>query len=112
MLMIYHIATKREWDCQAGAAGYAPLAYEEEGFIHCCDLHQLESVANGYFPGRDNLVILELIPTKLEPETRYEQSGKEKYPHVYGPINKDAVSRTIRFQCNEDGRFDGVFAEL
>ena len=110
--MIYHIATQEEWDLQIDAAVYAPFAYNQERFIHCSDLHQLESVANRYFPGRDDLVILELMPTKLEPQTRYEQSGTEKYPHVYGPLNKDAINREISVQCNADGRFDGVFDEL
>jgi uncharacterized protein (DUF952 family) len=110
--MIYHIATQTEWDNQSSAPVYAPSAYIKEQFIHCSDLHQLESVANRYFPGRDDLVILELMPTKLEPETRYEQSGLEKYPHVYGPVNKDAINREISVQCNADGRFAGVFDEL
>ena len=110
--MIYHIATQRDWEEQAVATGYAPLEYEEEGFIHCCDLYQLESVATKYFAGRDDLVILELVPAKLYPETKYEQSGDEKYPHVYGPINKDAINRQISVKCNADGLFDGVFADL
>ena len=110
--MIYHIATKEEWEDQGAAAVYAPSSYAKEQFIHCSDLHQLESVANRYFPGREDLVILELMPTKLEPQTRYEQSGLEKYPHVYGPVNKDAINREMSVQCNADGRFDGVFSKL
>ena len=52
------------------------------------------------------------MPTRLEPETRYEQGGKEKFPHIYGPINKDAVSRTIEVRCNDDGLFQGVFDNI
>ena len=48
----------------------------------------------------------------LEPETRYEQNGMEKFPHVYGPINKSAVNREIEVQCNGDGLFWGAFDEL
>ena len=110
--LIYHIATQNEWDDHASAATYAPLAHEKDGFIHCCDLHQLEPVANQYFPGRDDLVVLELVPTKLEPETRFEQSGEEKFPHVYGPINKDAINRVTRVRCNANGLFDGAFDAL
>ena len=110
--MIYHIAAQEEWDCQSAESKYAPRTYEKEGFIHCCDLHQLESVANRYFQGSDNLLVLELVPAWLEPETRYEQSGNERYPHVYGPINKDAINRSIRVQCSADGLFGGAFSEL
>ena len=52
------------------------------------------------------------MPTKLEPETRYEQGGKEKSPHIYGPINKDAVRRTMNIRCNDDGYFEGVFDNI
>ena len=110
--MIYHIATRDEWDEQACEAEYAPLTFEQEGFIHCCDLHQLESVANRYFPGRDDLIILHLVPAKLEPETRYEKSGEERFPHVYGPINREAIKNTMEAQCNSDGTFDGIFDGL
>ena len=49
------------------------------------------------------------MPTRLQPETRYEQGGREKYPHIYGPINKDAIRRSVPVACNADGLFGGVF---
>ena len=110
--MIYHIAIGIEWESQAELPTYAPSRYKEDGFIHCSEQHQLEPVAGHHFRGRDDLVLLELMPTKLEPETRYEQGGKEKFPHIYGPINKDAVYRTTEVQCNDDGLFQGVFDNI
>ena len=110
--MIYHIATREEWDSQAEAADYTPSAYAREQFVHCCDLHQLESVASNYFAGSSELVVLEIIPTGLEPETKYERSGVERFPHVYGPINKSAINRVIEVRCNADGLFEGAFTEL
>ncbi|MXY44689.1 MAG: DUF952 domain-containing protein [Dehalococcoidia bacterium] len=110
--MIYHIAIKAEWESQSGEATYAPSRYQEDGFIHCSEQHQLQPVAESNFQGRVDLVLLELMPTRLEPETRYEQGGKEKFPHIYGPINKDAVNRTKEIQCNDDGYFEGVFDNI
>ena len=107
--MIYHIAIVSEWESQAGRPTYVLNRYKEDGFIHCSELHQLEPVAGLHFRGRDDLVLLELMPTRLEPETRYEQGGKEKFPHIYGPINKDAVNRTMEVRCNSNGLFEGVF---
>lgn len=101
-----------EWESQADRPAYAPNRYKEDGFIHCSERHQLEPVAERNFQGRDDLVLLELMPTRLEPETKYEQGGKEKFPHIYGPINKDAVNRTIEVRCNHDGRFIGVFDNI
>ena len=110
--MIYHIAIKAEWESQSSEPTYAPNRYQEDGFIHCSEQHQLERVAERNFRSRDDLLILELMPTKLEPETRYEQGGKEKFPHIYGPINKDAVRRTMNIRCNDDGYFEGVFDNI
>ncbi len=110
--MIYHIAVGDEWESQAHLPIYAPNRYEEDGFIHCSEKHQLEPVASHHFRCRDDLVLLELMPTRLEPETKYEQGGKEKFPHIYGPINKDAVNRTIEVRCNDDGLFQGVFDNI
>ena len=110
--MIYHIATKSEWDAQADAPAYAPNRYRKDGFIHCSEQQQLQPVAGYNFRGQDSLVLLELMPTKLDPETKYEQGGREKYPHIYGPINKDAVNRTLDIRCNGDGLFEGVFDNI
>ena len=110
--MIYHIAIRAEWEPQADESTYAPNRYQEDGFIHCSEQHQLQLVAESNFQGRVDLVLLELMPTRLEPETRYEQGGEEKFPHIYGPINKDAVHRTISIRCNDDGYFEGVFDNI
>ena len=83
--------------------------YREDGFIHCSELQQLERVAEYNLRGRSDLLLLEIMPTRLQPETRYEQGGREKYPHIYGPINKDAITRTVPVSCNSDGLFEGVF---
>ena len=107
--MIYHIAVRHECEAQAESPTYAPCRYREDGFIHCSERHQLELVAGCIFRGRSDLVLLELMPTKLDAEIRYEQGGAEKYPHIYGPINKDAVNRAIEIQCDVDGLFEGVF---
>ena len=110
--MIYHIAIQEEWDSQANEPTYAPERYGNDGFIHCSEQHQLEGVADYNFRGTNDLVLLELMPTRLNPETRYEQGGEEKYPHIYGPINKDAINRIVEVRSNADGLFDGVFDSL
>ena len=110
--MIYHIAIRAEWESQAEKSTYAPNRYQKDGFIHCSEQQQLENVAERNFRGSDDLLILEIMPTNLKPETRYEQGGTEKFPHIYGLINKDAVNRTIEIRCNDDGLFEGVFDNI
>ena len=42
---------------------------------------------SSFFPSRDGLALLEIDPGRLGAELRYENG----YPHIYGPLNPDAV---------------------
>jgi uncharacterized protein (DUF952 family) len=70
-----------------------------EGFVHCCDQHQVDLVRENYFPAGSTVVALSIDPTALDSETRYEPgSGDEleRFPHVYGSIRSaDVVEATI-----------------
>ena len=105
--IIYHIAELQEWDEQGADSHYAPGRFAGEGFIHCSKARQLEGVANDNFSGRSDLVLLFIDPAKLEARMVHE-GKRDKFPHIYGKINKDAVTRTTRIECNEDGLFAGV----
>ena len=96
--MIYHIAEQQIWDAQLNAENYQPEAFTWEGFVHCSDHSQVARTADKYYQGRQDLVILEIDPTQLKAETRYENllGGSEKFPHVYGEINKSAVVQLMQ----------------
>ncbi len=110
--MIYHLAVQSEWDAQGRSAYYAPARFEDEGFIHCSEKHQVEGVANRVFPGRDDLLLLKLDPTRLEANTTYESGGRMKFPHIYGRIDKASVIDMTPVRGNANGTFDGVFDGL
>jgi len=42
----------------------------------------------------------------LTSELRYEPGGGDVFPHIYGPINSDAVLGEIPFPPQPDGSFD------
>jgi len=94
--MIFHIAEKSVWEACEKRDSYAPSEYVSEGFIHCSKLSQVEKTANNYYKGRDDLVLLAVDPEKLDAVTRYESStGGENFPHVYGELNKSAITEVI-----------------
>ena len=65
---------------------------ESEGFIHCSYEHQLDGVIERYYSDEPRLVILKISANKLKSKWVSEPStGGEEYPHVYGPINLNAV---------------------
>ncbi len=92
--MILHVTSFADWERQSKAPSYAPEAFADEGFIHCCTQDQLQDVLQRYFKGRSGLVLLHIDESKLESELRYESSPQgEMYPHIFGPINKASVAQ-------------------
>jgi uncharacterized protein (DUF952 family) len=62
-------------------------------------------VANALFRARKGLVLLCINTAKVQSEIRYEGTGTELYPHIYGSLNIDAVIKVLDFEPHEDGIF-------
>lgn len=109
MLMnpIFHITQHILWEKAKSIGTYCGETLESEGFIHCSTRSQVIEVANRFFRNQKNLILLCIDPDKVKPEIRYEVAeAKERYPHIYGALNIDAVSEIINFEPGEDGLFD------
>ena len=93
-MKIFHIVLPEVWDSFAGIQ-YEAESLASEGFIHCSFEDQLDAVLKRYYSGRDEVVILEIDPVKLDSKLVVEPStGGENYPHIYGTINRDAIVAT------------------
>lgn len=112
--MILHIIENEEWFKAKELGTYMPPSLKTEGFIHCSTIEQSIEVANLFFEGYKNLLILCIEPTKLESKYVYEdliQSGK-LYPHIYGPLNLDAVIKVVEFPVGHSGTFTVLPEEI
>jgi glutathione S-transferase len=95
--LIYHIATKSDWESAQRAGEYTTsslgVTLAEEGFIHCSQAGQVAGVAKKYYQNELDLVLLVIDAGKLTSPLRYEAVPGEPapYPHIYGPLNPDAV---------------------
>ncbi|MCP5364948.1 MAG: DUF952 domain-containing protein [Hyphomicrobiales bacterium] len=105
MTLIFHIAQKNDWSPDSSL--YRGDTLTTEGFIHCSIRSQLIAVANRFFAGRGDLIVLVIDETRVVPPVVYEnlEGGDEAYPHIYGPLNVDAVVSTFSLQCGKDGSF-------
>jgi uncharacterized protein (DUF952 family) len=104
--MILHIARRQQWDEALRLRVYRGDTLDAEGFIHCSEPQQVVEVANAFFPGQVGLVLLVIEPSLLHSELRYERaSNGQRYPHIYGPLNPEAVIQVIDFAPGVDGRF-------
>lgn len=97
MPIIYRVATLPEWHEAQQKGFYESPSLKTEGFIHCSEEQQVAGVLERYFQGQKDLVKLVIDTDKLT--SRYIQewspSTLDTFPHVYGPINVDAVINVI-----------------
>ena len=103
---ILHITTPAAWAAAQAAGSYRSLTLDSEGFIHCSTTDQLHATANRHYAGQGGLLVLVLDPTRLSAPLRWEAARNgELYPHIYGPINPDAVVATRPLEPDAKGHF-------
>ena len=113
--MIFHITTRMAWDEANNSGEYRAASLLTEEFIHCSTLAQVIPVADSFYKGQDGLVLLMIEPTLLSSTLKWEAPAEETpppgvpegelFPHVYGPINLDAVVNVVDLISNPDGTF-------
>jgi uncharacterized protein (DUF952 family)/GNAT superfamily N-acetyltransferase len=119
--VILHLTNSATW-IEAQQQGFitAP-SLATEGFIHCSTEHQMSTVANKYYRGATNMVLVHIDPAALTSPLKWEPPAhidgspslpnEPLFPHIYGVINLDAVVQVIDFPSNPDGLF-GLPAQL
>jgi uncharacterized protein (DUF952 family) len=106
--MILHITTRAAWQAAEPTGVYRPDSLDSEGFTHCSTPVQILMPANAMFRGQQGLILLCIDPAKVRPRIVYEdlyQTG-HAFPHIYGPLNTDAILKAVHFPPNADGTFD------
>ena len=103
---IVHICKREAWQSAQELGEYRAASLESEGFIHCSKPEQVLDVANRYYAGESDLVLLWIQPGVFTPEIRWEVAENgEVYPHLYGPLNTSAVSKVSDLILDEQGVF-------
>lgn len=106
MPVIYHITPAAAWDAAQHAGVYAADSLATEGFIHLSTRAQVLWVADRFYAGQSGLVLLAVATERLAAELRYEESEPgQRFPHLYGPLNLDAVIAAHLFAPGPDGSF-------
>lgn len=110
MSFIYHIVEKDYFHQQEKKENYQALSLVEQGFIHFSKTDQLLQVANSFYKGKEQLYILKVDETALDAELKMEPPLEAPhsgilFPHLYGPLNWDAIVKKIDWAANDDGSF-------
>jgi uncharacterized protein (DUF952 family) len=91
--MIYHVVTEANWQKALQQGFYEAESLAKEGFIHTSKAEQVAGVLERYYKGQPDLLLLHIDETKLTAPLKYElaPSVNEEFPHIFGPLNIDAV---------------------
>jgi uncharacterized protein (DUF952 family) len=106
--LIYHVTARRAWEAAQKSGKYEADSLAGQGFIHCSKVDQVLRVANNIFKGQPGLVLLVIDTGKLTSPLKWEPGedlATEVFPHVYGPVNLEAIQNVLDFEPGPDGTF-------
>ena len=103
-MIILHIADSGTWEKNLDNSQYFGDTLKRQGFIHCCLPDQVDDVLKNWFPKRKDLTFLEIETDELTSRLEFEnlEGGEEKFPHIYGPINREAIISWYPFGKNKE----------
>ena len=81
-------------------------SFDSQGFIHGSPLDQLTRVANKFYADVADVKVMVVRTVKIQAAVKWEPATGGLYPHIYGPMNMDAVERVVPVAKGADGRFE------
>jgi uncharacterized protein (DUF952 family) len=110
---LYHLALASDWEtARAGDSGYRTstlgLDLVDVGFIHCSYADQVQRIADLVYRDRDDVLLLTVDPDRLRSRVVDEpvENLQDEFPHIYGPIDFDAVVEVTPLTQRPDGTLD------
>ncbi|WP_042421953.1 DUF952 domain-containing protein [Streptacidiphilus anmyonensis] len=116
--MIYHVVPLADWDAAPDSA-YAPASLADEGFVHCSpDVATTLAVVDAFYRDAPRPLLALLVDeSRLTAECVFEAAAPAPppgvaagtlFPHVFGPLNRDAVTGVLEVAWDADGRATGL----
>jgi RimJ/RimL family protein N-acetyltransferase/uncharacterized protein (DUF952 family) len=99
---ILHLCRRAEWEDAQLEGEYRAPSLALRGFIHFSRPDQIDQVARNFYQNVPDRVLLWVKPDRLKADLRYELSDYEAdfgqyFPHLYGPLNLDAVENVVSY---------------
>lgn len=100
-----HLVPADVWRATPAAAPFRAASLDDEGFVHLTHTgDDLVEVANAFYRDRPgDFVVLTIALDRLTAPWRYD--GDERFPHVYGPLDRQAVVGVVPILRAPDGTF-------
>lgn len=113
MTNILHITSRAEWQQAQRDGAYRAPSLDQIGYIHFSKPEQVLVVANSFYRGAPELVLLVVEPARLVADLRYEPpdeapDSSQRFPHLYGALNLDAVTAVLDFPPDANGGWSAL----
>ncbi len=107
---IYLLRSQEEAEAALKQPFITSPSLTEEGFLHgSATVEQCLAVANRKYAQVKHLVALVVETGKLTSKLQYDTAKDgQLYPHIYGPLNREAVVEVRGVRRDKDGRFVAI----
>lgn len=97
---ILRITPRDKWEQAVAEGEFRRDDLATEGFIHCSTPEQLPYVYGKFYKGQAGLLVLRIDTEKLMSPVIWENPHEtwKLFPHVYGPINLEAVVEVVSLE--------------
>jgi len=102
---IYLLSSQAEYQQALNAGTLIRDSLKSEGFIHATPKSQLNRLANKYYKEKLSPLILMVDKKLITAQVKWEPATGGLYPHIYGPLNINAVTKIEEISLAEDGNF-------
>jgi uncharacterized protein (DUF952 family) len=106
MNLTYHGTPKLYFEGLDPTQPYVPADFERDGFIHTTEGREaLSIVLTRFYQDRpEPFVVLYIDKDRVTAPVRYDDPA-EIFPHIYGPLNRDAIVAVRAAARAGDGTF-------
>ena len=105
--MIVHCMEKKAYEKQKNEKFICYEELGEDGFLHNSEVRHLHLVLPRFENKKEDYVLLCIDESKLihELKCEYSPSLQRDFPHIYGPINTDAIIEVLDYLKDENGKY-------
>ncbi|WP_448609667.1 GNAT family N-acetyltransferase [Geodermatophilus sp. URMC 60] len=103
MTLLVHLVEPADWRAALDTGALCPPSLPDQGFVHLSTPEQVHLPAGRLFPGRRDLVLLVVDPTRLTDRVRWaagvpgDPPGM-RFPHLQGPLPTSAVVAVVPYR--------------
>ncbi len=107
---LMHLLGAAQWRVALDAGTVVDASLITAGFIHLARSDQVALLAQRFFGGRQDVLMLVVDPARLRDGVRWEPGdsqdhASQRFPYLYGPLPVAAVTSVLPYRPGPDGVF-------